>query len=42
MNSDRIIVMDNGKIVADGSHDDLIENCNRYKLMYNKEFKWLW
>ena len=41
MNSDRIIVMDNGKIVGDGSHDDLIENCNRYKLMYNKEFKWL-
>ncbi|HGD4650662.1 TPA: hypothetical protein ACIO0H_000718 [Streptococcus agalactiae] len=39
MNSDRIIVMDNGKIVGDGSHDDLIENCNRYKLMYNKEFK---
>ena len=37
--SDRIIVMDNGKIVGDGSHDDLIENCNRYKLMYNKEFK---
>lgn len=39
MNSGRIIVMDNGKIVGDGSHDDLIENCNRYKLMYNKEFK---
>lgn len=39
MNCDRIIVIDNGRIVGDGSHNELILNCDSYKLMYKNEFE---
>ena len=31
MNADKIIVMDNGKIVGIGKHKELLENCEIYK-----------
>lgn len=31
MNAEQIIVLDNGKIVGKGTHDELIENCPEYK-----------
>ncbi|MBP6062665.1 MAG: ABC transporter ATP-binding protein [Fusobacteriaceae bacterium] len=33
-NSDKIIVLDNGKIVGEGSHETLIRNCLIYKEIY--------
>lgn len=34
IHSDRIFVMANGKIVGEGSHDDLINSCEIYKEIY--------
>ena len=34
IHSDRIFVMANGKIVGEGSHDDLINTCEIYKEIY--------
>lgn len=34
IHSDRIFVMANGKIVGEGSHDDLIKTCEIYKEIY--------
>ncbi len=31
MDADKIIVLDNGKIVAQGKHDELIKSCNLYQ-----------
>lgn len=31
MNADKIIVLDEGKIVGNGTHNDLMENCEVYK-----------
>ncbi|CEN23948.1 ABC transporter ATP-binding protein [Paraclostridium sordellii] len=36
-NSTKIIVMEQGKIVGVGNHQELIENCNVYSEMYQKE-----
>lgn len=36
-NATRIIVMEHGKIVGIGTHQELIENCAVYKAMYQKE-----
>jgi len=41
-NADNIVVMDNGKIISQGKHDDLIKNCENYKSIvlsqtYHKE-----
>jgi ABC-type multidrug transport system fused ATPase/permease subunit len=30
---DRIIVMDGGRIVGDGPHAQLLQNCRQYKLL---------
>lgn len=35
INADKIIVMDNGKILAIGKHSELIERCDLYKEMFN-------
>ncbi len=37
INSDRIIVIDNGKVVAQGTHKELYEKNNLYKNLYEKE-----
>ena len=30
-NADKILVIDEGKIVGDGTHDELINNCSVYR-----------
>ncbi len=37
IDSDEIFVMDNGKIVGQGKHKDLIKKCECYKKMYDLE-----
>ena len=37
MNCDKILVFDNGKIVAEGSHDFLVNNSSIYKKLYEKQ-----
>ncbi len=38
--ADRILVFDDGEIVADGKHDELIENCEYYRNMYIEQKRW--
>lgn len=36
-NSDRILLVENGKITAEGTHKELLENNNNYKKLYESE-----
>lgn len=36
---DKIIVLDDGKVVGMGKHDDLLNNCEVYKEIYDSQFK---
>ena len=38
LSSDKIVVLDNGKIVGMGKHNELIETCDRYKTLYKLQF----
>ena len=38
-NADNILVMDNGEIVASGTHQDLLSQGGLYTRLYNKQFK---
>jgi ABC-type multidrug transport system fused ATPase/permease subunit len=37
--ADRICVMENGQIVEQGNHDDLLLNGGRYQQLYEMQFK---
>ncbi len=39
LNSDKIVVMDNGKVVAVGKHSELYEKSELYKRLYNTHFQ---
>ncbi len=36
---DKIIVLDDGKVVGIGKHDELLNNCEVYKEIYDSQFK---
>lgn len=36
---DKIIVLDDGKVVSIGKHDELLNNCEVYKEIYDSQFK---
>ena len=38
-NADTIFVMKNGEVINSGRHDFLIENCEEYKSLYQKQLK---
>jgi ABC-type multidrug transport system fused ATPase/permease subunit len=37
-NADKIIVLDDGKIAGMGSHEELIENCDIYREIYESQY----
>ena len=39
MRADRILVLDNGRMAGWGVHDDLIEECEVYRLLYEQQQK---
>lgn len=39
MNSDKIIVLDDGQVVGSGTHEELLENCEVYQEIYQSQFK---
>ena len=39
LNSDNIYVVDNGKIIDSGKHDDLLNNSKIYKNFYQRQLK---
>ena len=38
LSSDKIVVMDGGEIVGMGKHEELLETCARYKILYDLQF----
>jgi subfamily B ATP-binding cassette protein MsbA len=38
-NADKIFVMKHGEIINSGNHDFLINNCEEYKSLYQKQLK---
>lgn len=39
IDSDRIFVIDKGKVIASGSHKELLQKCSLYKKLYEKDLK---
>ena len=39
LNSDKIFVVDNGKILASGRHEELLEKSSQYKSFYEKQIR---
>ena len=39
MHADRIIVLDDGRAVGIGSHDELLSSCPVYLEIYESQFK---
>ncbi|PID29652.1 MAG: antibiotic ABC transporter ATP-binding protein [Candidatus Cloacimonadota bacterium] len=38
LSADKIVVMDKGKILGIGKHEELIKSCNKYKTLYSLQF----
>jgi ATP-binding cassette subfamily B protein len=38
--ADRVLVMDKGRIVGDGTHQTLMKDCELYRDMYNAQAEW--
>ncbi|MDP8268953.1 MAG: ABC transporter ATP-binding protein [Candidatus Tenebribacter davisii] len=38
LSSDKIVVLDKGKVVGIGTHKELLKNCKRYQTLYNIQF----
>lgn len=38
-NADKILVLDDGCLVGNGKHDELLENCEAYREIYESQFK---
>jgi len=38
LNSDKIIVLEEGKIIDEGKHSELLKRCDRYKYLYELQF----
>lgn len=38
--ADEILVIDNGKLIAQGNHEDLMQDCELYKTMFNTQREW--
>lgn len=39
LSCDKIVVLDNGQVVGIGNHNELMENCELYKEIYDSQFK---
>ena len=39
LNSDKIYVIDNGQVIGEGKHDELIESSSVYKNFYQKQIR---
>jgi len=39
LNSDKIYVIDSGKVVGEGNHEELLKNSNVYKGFYEKQIR---
>ena len=39
LSSDKIVVMDNGKIIEIGKHTELLKTCEKYKKLHEMQFK---
>ena len=37
IHADRILYMENGRILAEGAHEELLETCEPYRLLYQEE-----
>ena len=38
-NADKIFIMKSGQIIDSGKHENLIQNCEEYKTLYNKQLR---